>query len=441
MFANIVLLQVRVLGKLFKKKPVEVFVKTKMTTSVAKKRFLVNQMPDFAENQVEVPTEQIIKQINEYISDIRENFQPTERNGKDGLYLGTAGVAYMYYHLSKVPAMGARREELLREAVEYLRPALDVCTYEVNEMNIPGLLLGNCGVYAVASAVFAATGEEKESLRYRELYNDAAKYCKELNFLPYGSDELFVGRAGYICGAIWMSRQTAKAFKTEDIFDLCRIVVLSGKQYAQSTKTPSSLMYSYYDVEYLGAGHGICSILLILMSVPGYLDANPLDAKVVQDAVDYLLSLQDEHGNFPAATDEIKNQSNELIHWCHGAGGVVYLMAKAYLSWKNDKYLKACERAADLIWEKGLLRKGPGLCHGVAGNGYVFLLLHRLTGKDKYLHRAIKFSEFLEDAHFKQMARVPDNPHSLFEGIAGTVCFLSDMLQPQNAAFPFLDVF
>ena len=34
-------------------------------------------------------------------------------------------------------------------------------------------------------------------------------------------------------------------------------------------------------------------------------------------------------------------------------------------------------RAADCVWLRGLLRKGPGLCHGVAGSGYVFLVMHR----------------------------------------------------------------
>ena len=39
--------------------------------------------------------------------------------------------------------------------------------------------------------------------------------------------------------------------------------------------------------------------------------------------------------------------------------------------------LQALVRAADCVWLRGLLRKGPGLCHGVAGSGYVFLVMHR----------------------------------------------------------------
>ena len=52
-------------------------------------------------------------------------------------------------------------------------------------------------------------------------------------------------------------------------------------------------------------------------------------------------------------------------------------------------------KAADLCWERGLLKKGPGICHGVAGSGYVFLLLYRLTGDTQQLARAHCCAQFL----------------------------------------------
>jgi len=122
--------------------------------------------------------------------------------------------------------------------------------------------------------------------------------------------------------------------------------------------------------------------------------------------------------------------------------GIVYLFAKAHLTWPDDgRYLAACERCAELTWQCGLLKKGPGICHGVAGSGCVFLLLYRLTGNELYLHRAMRFAEFLETPEFLNGARTPDTPYSLYEGLAGTVCFIADLLQPQKAEFPFFDVF
>ena len=74
-----------------------------------------------------------------------------------------------------------------------------------------------------------------------------------------------------------------------------------------------------------------------------------------------------------------------------------------------------------------------------------------------YLNRAFKYAEFLFSDTFRS-ARTPDSPLSLYEGwsgtlhlyissphiltrFPGTVCFLADLLHPDQAAFPFSEVF
>lgn len=57
---------------------------------------------------------------------------------------------------------------------------------------------------------------------------------------------------------------------------------------------------------------------------------------------------------------------------------------------REEKYLKDAVECSDVIWQRGLLRKGYGLCHGTAGNGYAFLSLYHLTQDRKYLYRACK---------------------------------------------------
>lgn len=57
---------------------------------------------------------------------------------------------------------------------------------------------------------------------------------------------------------------------------------------------------------------------------------------------------------------------------------------------KEEKYLRDAVECSDVIWQRGLLRKGYGICHGTAGNGYSFLSLYRLTQDKKYLYRACK---------------------------------------------------
>jgi membrane transport protein XK len=116
-------------------------------------------------------------------------------------------------------------------------------------------------------------------------------------------------------------------------------------------------------------------------------------------------------------------------------------MGKAYTKWKDQKYLESALKCGEIIWEKGLLKKGPGICHGIGGGGLVHLFLYRLTKDPKHLYRANKFAEFLRTETFMQGARTPDRPYSLFEGLAGTVCFIVDLLEPSKSEYPLFPVF
>lgn len=156
----------------------------------------------------------------------------------------------------------------------------------------------------------------------------------------------------------------------------------------------------------------------------------------------HFLALQERDGNFPIAlgSEKKRNTEKRLLHWCHGAPGAIYFLLKAYQIFNDVKYLDGCRKAADLIWEKGLLKKGPGLCHGISGNGYAFLMLYKVTQDARYLHRAIKFAAFLSQSQFIRDANIPDRPYSLYEGNAGAVCFLIDLIHHDQASFPFLRI-
>ena len=49
-------------------------------------------------------------------------------------------------------------------------------------------------------------------------------------------------------------------------------------------------------------------------------------------------------------------------------------------------------KAGNLVWRAGPLAKGPGICHGTAGNGYAFLKLHQRTSDPVWLARAQAFA-------------------------------------------------
>ena len=122
------------------------------------------------------------------------------------------------------------------------------------------------------------------------------------------------------------------------------MMVRCGQVYSARTRSPCPLMYQYYGTQYLGAAHGLTGILQMLITVPGYLQhCSQSAATDIKASVDYLLQIQMSDGNFPCAMDELTPGSrapeDDLVHWCHGAPGTVYLLARAYLVWREEKYL------------------------------------------------------------------------------------------------------
>jgi len=87
---------------------------------------------------------------------------------------------------------------------------------------------------------------------------------------------------------------------------------------------------------------------------------------------------------------------------------------------------EAVGRAADITYRRGLLRKGVGLCHGIAGNVFALLaaadVLDDHDGKEeRALHLATLATQWEVYTHSGKM-RLPDAPWSLFEGLAGMCC-------------------
>ena len=161
-------------------------------------------------------------------------------------------------------------------------------------------------------------------------------------------------------------------------------------------------------------------------------------------------------------------QTSELVQLCHGSPGTLILFAAALRTpaltrdhWCPE-WNQTIHEASQRIWEEGLLSKGGSLCHGISGNAWPWLMLHNTfeyhseeleAAKTAYLQRTQSTSQkgeldqnltpdfFLSKAlafmlhsretrpyNTKECAdsekdyRMPDDPYSLFEGLAGNVC-------------------
>uniref|UniRef100_A0A7S2KT96 Uncharacterized protein n=1 Tax=Zooxanthella nutricula TaxID=1333877 RepID=A0A7S2KT96_9DINO len=155
------------------------------------------------------------------------------------------------------------------------------------------------------------------------------------------------------------------------------------------------------------------------------------------DTLDRLGEARSRNGNWPSTCGE---QGDHLVHFCHGAPGMVWLYCKAFSVFGDQRFLDYATAAAQTVWQYGILRKGPGLCHGVAGNGYALLEMFRATGDSLWLARAKHFASRMLAKDVVDASRTPDSQWSLFEGLAGTLCFLLDLRSsPSAAALPLFD--
>lgn len=51
-------------------------------------------------------------------------------------------------------------------------------------------------------------------------------------------------------------------------------------------------------------------------------------------------------------------RQRRLVHWCHGATGLVPLLAAAQrVLGPRPDWQAAADKAADVVWQRGLLRK------------------------------------------------------------------------------------
>jgi hypothetical protein len=162
---------------------------------------------------------------------------------------------------------------------------------------------------------------------------------------------------------------------------------------------------------YLGPAHGFAGCALALGEAAG-----------VSETLERLAVAQDGLVNWPpVAGERLTDTGDGLIRtqWCHGAPGIV-----ATLGPLLDEELATA--AGELTWHAGPLRKGAGLCHGTAGNGYALLALLERTGDERWLARARAFAAHAARQVERDRSRHGRGRHTLWTGDLGTALYLAD---------------
>jgi hypothetical protein len=317
---------------------------------------------------------------------------PEEGEVWTGLYLGSAGMAWGLWKLgSAFDAASAMALALERYRVtpEFLP-----------DPHPPSLLCGETGILAAAARVGSRAADPE---RLRELIR--ANSSHRTWELMWGSPGTMVAARACGCEEEW--RESAE---------------LLWAQWDEATDLWTQHLYGHV-VQSLGPAHGFAGNVNALR---GFVGEEVLRDRVAR-LVERMAMREDGLVNWPPAPDD----ETMRVQWCHGAPGMIIAIGDL-LPWE------LALAGGELTWRAGPLRKGPGLCHGTAGNGFAFLRLHALTGDRMWLDRARRFAVHAVHQVRSERETVGHGRYTLFTGDIGVALYLRACLD-EDPAFPIID--
>lgn len=318
------------------------------------------------------------------------------------LYLGSAGTIWALHQLGSwldLPTLIARSLEHYRARPDFGEQA-----------HPPSLWMGETGLLLVAEKLASPAADTE---RLRRLVVENRKHA---------TWELMWGSPGTMLAA----RECALDREWQDSAEL-----LVDHWEAGSDLWTQTLYGRVRQI--LGPAHGFAGNVHALR---GYAGDDVLRARVARVLGQYAIrpndARQNDLANWPPSAEAPEAPTPKVsVQWCHGAPGLIATL--------GDLMPRELALAGgNLIWRAGPLRKGPGLCHGTAGNGYAFLKLFALTGDDYWLDRARRFAMHAIAQVERERARLGRGRYSLWTGDLGVAVYLRSCIRA-DSAFPTID--
>ncbi len=332
------------------------------------------------------------------------------------LYLGASGVIWALHALARAGLTKTRRDwgAVALTLPERYRAEPDF----PNEGVVPSLWMGEAGILLVAHTLQPASWQEEQLLHV--VRGNAANPTLEFNW----------GSPGTMLAASVMVE------RTQD--DRWRAAWLESADRLWSEWRGDLWEQDLYGrrSHILGPAHGFAGNVYVLGR--GDLLDDTRRAELERRAVEAL-------ARHALRSDGVAQWRPSLepsrvprrTQWCHGAPGIVASLAS--LAPGDDELTALLVAGGELTWRAGPLRKGAGLCHGTAGNGYAFLKLFARTGDELWLHRARAFAMHAIGQVEQATAVHGRGRHTLWTGDPGTALYLAGCLEA-DPAFPTLDV-
>lgn len=180
------------------------------TSSLKLKRYFKNPYLDYikGETVINIDKSYWSDYLQEYVLLCVKKTKLNHDTCDGGLYVGSLGLVYMLYKVLS----GGYCKEHSKNLEKYLHELIDVnSNYALrnkDKNDVTSFLLGNCGFYVMGSLFSKYIQNDNEScLKFARYYHETSKICEIEGFLSQGCDELFVGRAGILCGALFYRKK------------------------------------------------------------------------------------------------------------------------------------------------------------------------------------------------------------------------------------------
>jgi hypothetical protein len=338
------------------------------------------------------------------------------------LYVGTAGVLWALERLRRrghaetkldLAALANRNVALFRERPDYMKGM------KLPERRDSALLTGEAGILLVAYQLAPST----------ELADDLLALVRQN--VDNEADEVMWGSPGTLLAAQAMFESTGDACWRDAWSESAEALLSRRDQEGYWTQR----LYGQ-ETRGLTPPHGLVGNVQALLPLLDEARAVALKresaAVVAENAV-----RADGLANWPPRPrPDLPGPDGQIrVQWCAGGPGMVVGTA-AYL---DEELLLA---GAELPWQTGppTLEKGPGICHGTAGNGYAFLKVFERTGDELWLERARRFAVHALSQVERLRKERGRGRYSLWTGDIGAAVYAAECIDG-TAAYPVFDGF
>ena len=417
----------------------------------------------------------ILKQIeikeklfdSKYPPNINKSIDSLGKKENDtSFYTGTGGNIYLYW---RQYLFYNKSSKYLKKFTEAIETNLNIINNIKNIKDTNSFFFGDSGIYLFCCIY----GIETKNNQYFIDYFNKLINLKNIDNNNKLELELLYGITGYLYSLLFLKKYLLSVknkinFTKEEkvldntIKDLFIELIKKGIEQMNNYKWDKCLLYPFPLYEdsylYLGAAHGLIGVIYILLctiklypNLLSYEDNNitPLIKEKFGDLsnlfitnLNYIKLLQNEsNGNFP---DDIKGKDKEeKVHFCHGCVGAVHLFLLSEELFPSNNFIDVAKKSNKSLWERGILYKGNGLCHGMSGTCYALIKLYQYTKDNLYLKEAVGIANATFDPKIQKLVSeyedpqrkkkgIPDTPYSLMEGDGGLLIMYYDLISLIN---------